>query len=61
MTNRQLTPLKQVPQHRTWATERVLRRMVAEKRIPYHKCGGKVLIDLVDLDNYTEAGRIEPV
>lgn len=56
---RELVPLKQVPDHRRWATERILRRLVAERRIPYHKAGGKVLIDLADLDQYTEAARIE--
>jgi excisionase family DNA binding protein len=34
--------------------------MVAEKRIPFHKVGGLVLIDLDDLDAYTEAGRVTP-
>jgi len=58
---RQLVPLKQVPEHRTWTTERILRRLVAEKRIAFHKCGGKVLIDLADLDAYSEAGRVEAV
>lgn len=59
--SRQLVPLKQVSEHRPWATERILRRLVAEKRIPYHKCGGKVLLDLADLDAYAEAGRVEAV
>ncbi len=32
-------PLMQVPEHRPWTTVRVLRRLVAEKRIPFHKMG----------------------
>lgn len=60
---RQLVPLKQVHEHRSWATERVLRRMVGEKRIAYHKLGegrcARVYLDLADLDAYAEAGRIE--
>ena len=55
---RQLVPLKRVPEHRSWTTERILRRLVAERRIPFHKCGGKVLTDLVDLDPYAEAGAL---
>ena len=58
---RQAIPLKRVPEHRTWTTERLLRRLVAERRVPYHKCGGKVLFDLADLDAYAEAGRVEAV
>jgi hypothetical protein len=43
-----------------WATERYLRRLVAERRIPFHKPTFKVMIDLTDLDIYLERGRIEP-
>lgn len=59
MPNRQLTPLSKVPEHRGWVTERYLRRLVAEHRVPYFKAGGKVLIDLADLDAFVEAGRVE--
>lgn len=59
MLNRQLTPLKKVPEHRDWVTERFLRRLVAEHRVPYFKAGGKVLIDLADIDAFAEAGRVE--
>ena len=48
-----------MPDHRSWATERKLRRLVAEKRIPFHKIGGGVYIDLADLDDFSEAGRVE--
>lgn len=59
MTARQLVALKEVPNHRPWTSERLLRRLVAEKRVAFHKVGGKVLLDLVDLDQYAEAGRVE--
>jgi len=59
MVNRQLVPLKQVPEHRPWTTERILRRLVAEKRVAFHKVGGKVMFDLADLDEYAESGRVE--
>jgi hypothetical protein len=43
-----------------WATERYLRRLVAERRIPFYKPDFKIMIDLTDLDTYLEGGRIEP-
>jgi excisionase family DNA binding protein len=57
--SRQLVPLKRVPEHRAWTTERLLRRLVSEHRVAFHKVGGKVLFDLADLDDYAEAGRVE--
>lgn len=56
---RNLVPLKKVPNERPWTTERLLRRFVAEHRIPYYKVAGRVLIDLADLDAMAEAGRVE--
>lgn len=59
---RRIFPLMKVHQEPgyEWATVRYLRRLVAEHRIPFHKLGhGKVLIDLADLDNYVDRGRIE--
>ena len=56
---RQLVPLKKVVDHRPWATERLCRRLVFERRVPFHKVAGKVLLDLQDLDDYSEAGRVE--
>jgi excisionase family DNA binding protein len=56
---RKLVPLQDVPTHRSWTTVRLLRRYVAERRIPFHKVGARVLIDLDDLDAYAEAGRHE--
>jgi excisionase family DNA binding protein len=40
-----------------WANVRWLRRQVFECRIPYYKVGGRVLIDLADLDALVEASR----
>lgn len=57
---RQLVPLVNVPEHRPWVTVRWLRRAVYEETIPFHKVGGRVLIDLADLDALAEAGRHEP-
>jgi DNA-binding transcriptional regulator YiaG len=58
---RNLIPLLEVPSHRPWTTVRWLRRQVAERRIPYYKpTGGRVLIDLADLDALAERGRVEP-
>ena len=56
---RDLVALVDVPDRRPWTTVRWLRRAVYEHRIPYHKVGGKVLIDLADLDTMTEAGRVQ--
>jgi excisionase family DNA binding protein len=57
---RQLVPLLEVPVHRPWCTGRFARRLVQERRIPFHKVGGKILVDLDDLDELAERGRIEP-
>lgn len=58
---RQLRTIRQASEERDWATVRYLKRLITEKRIPYHKLGnGKVLVDLADLDTYAERGRIEP-
>lgn len=60
-----LVPLVEVPRHRPWATVRYLRRLVYERRIPYVKLsagrGGRVLIDLDDLDRFVEEQRVEPM
>lgn len=62
-STRTLVPLKEVQHHRPWATERLLRRLVYERRIPFHKLGpgerARVFLDLADVDTYAEAGRVE--
>ncbi len=39
---------------------RFIRRLIAERRIPYTKLGRHVRIAESDLINYVAAGRIEP-
>jgi excisionase family DNA binding protein len=39
---------------------RFIRRLIAEKRIPYVKLGAHVRIDDTDLDQFVEAGRVRP-
>lgn len=43
-----------------WASERLLRRLVYERRIPYSKPANRVLIDLYDLDRLVAEARVEP-
>lgn len=39
---------------------RFIRRLVAERRIPFYKVGRYVRIDRHDLDTFISEGRIEP-
>jgi excisionase family DNA binding protein len=39
---------------------RFVRRLIAEKRIPYVKLGSHVRIDTADLDQFVAAGRVLP-
>lgn len=52
--------LPQAVEARPWLTLRYLRRLIAERRIPFHKVGRFVLVDLADLDTFAERGRVEP-
>jgi hypothetical protein len=63
MGSHRYVPLKKVPEQPgyEWATERLLRRLVHERRVPYSKPANRVLIDLNDLDLMIEAARVEPV
>lgn len=38
---------------------RFIRRLVAERRIPFYKIGRYVRIDAADLDRFIQEGRIE--
>ena len=58
--SRQLVTLAQAVEARPWVSERFLRRLVAERRVPFHKVGSRLLFDLDDLDNLAERGRVEP-
>jgi len=52
-------PLVDVPSLRPEWSIRRLRRGVHERRFPFSKVGGRILIDLDDLDCYVAACRIE--
>jgi excisionase family DNA binding protein len=58
---RTLVTLRQAVAERPWLTERWLRRLVYERRVPFHKVGGRLLFDLEDLDKLAESGRVEAV
>jgi len=63
MGSHRYVTLKDVPQQPgyEWTSERLLRRLVYERRIPYTKPANRVLIDLNDLDELLEEARIEPL
>lgn len=42
-------------------SERFVRRLVAERRVPFHKVGRYVRFSAVDLDAFVQQGRIEPI
>jgi excisionase family DNA binding protein len=53
-------PLTEVPTLRPWATIRWLRGLISQRRIPYYNpTGGRVLIDLAELDAFAERGRVD--
>ena len=56
---KQFRTLAQTLEERPWLTERYLRRLVAERRIPYHKPGGRLVFDLADIDALVENSRVE--
>lgn len=41
-------------------TERLLRRLVFERRVAFSHAGRKVIFDSRDLDTYLESGRVTP-
>jgi excisionase family DNA binding protein len=59
---RRFVPLMAVPDEPGygWVTARFLRRLVQERRLPFHKPRGRIFIDLNDLDTFVEQGRVEP-
>lgn len=42
-------------------SERYVRRLVAERRIPFHRLGRSVRIKKVDLVAHLDAARVEPI
>ena len=59
MTRRMVT-LVQAVEERPWLSERLLRRLVNERRVPFYKPAGRILFDLGELDDWVEAARVEP-
>lgn len=41
-------------------TERYIRRLVAERRVPYHKLGRLLRFQRADLERLLEESRVEP-
>jgi len=41
--------------------ERFVRRLIAERRVAFHKIGSHVRISSTDLDDFVAAGRVEPL
>lgn len=40
---------------------RFVRRLIAERRIAFHKVGRHVRLAVADLDAFVEAGRVAPI
>lgn len=40
---------------------RFVRRLVAERRIAFHKVGSHVRLAVSDMDEFMQAGRVEPI
>jgi excisionase family DNA binding protein len=40
---------------------RFIRRLIAERRIAFHKVGAHVRLAVADLDSFVQAGRVEPI
>jgi excisionase family DNA binding protein len=55
-------PLLTVEQaaERMCTKQRSIRRLIAERRIPYVKLGAHVRIDVRDIDAFIAAGRVSP-
>ncbi len=45
---------------RLGVTERFIRRLVHERRIPFYKVGHLVRFDAADVDQWLARGRVEP-
>jgi hypothetical protein len=55
-----MVTLVQAVEERPWLSERLLRRLVNERRVPFYKPAGRILFDLGELDEWVEAARVEP-
>ena len=56
-------PLVDIAQaaERLGVSVRFMRRLVDERRIPFHKIGTYVRFDPADLDRFVMQGRVEPM
>lgn len=59
MTHRYFT-IEQATEAYPVLTERLIRRLVAERRIPFSKAGRRVILREDDVVAYLDAGRVEP-
>ncbi|MFI9406255.1 excisionase family DNA-binding protein [Nocardia sp. NPDC052316] len=41
--------------------ERFIRRLIAERRVAFHKVGTHVRFKVSDLEAFAQAGRVEPI
>lgn len=56
----QLLPVDEAAE-RLGTSTRFIRRLINERRIPFHKLGKHVRISSTDLAAFIAAGRVEPV
>jgi excisionase family DNA binding protein len=42
-------------------SDRFVRRLVSERRIPFHKVGASIRLAIADLDEFMRAARVEPI
>ena len=61
MANPNLVTIRQALEERPYMTERWLRRLRAERRVPTYTAAGRVLFDLDALDELIESTRLDPV
>ena len=52
-----------VPEAATYlnTSVRFVRRLIAERRIAFHKVGAHVRLAVDDLEGFVQAGRVEPI
>lgn len=55
--SRKIVTLAQAVEQRPFLTLRHLRRLIFERRLPFYKAGGKVLVDLDEIDAWVESNR----
>jgi excisionase family DNA binding protein len=42
-------------------SERFVRRLIADRRVAFHHVGRHVRLGLADLEEFVQAGRVEPI